>query len=114
MNYLLNNNTLNSKIDEIENIFTSIKQSFEQFYNVSLNNIFMCKINELSLIVIIQDTCFSILKLNETIDNKIKYSIEKLSENYCIFNTSNNSNLPVLYRKKESFLQRIFSNFIEE
>ena len=110
LGYLLNNPSAHSDINYIERIFTKIKNKFNEFDTVRIENMYTCTIDNNKLILIPTNDKFSIIQITEK-DKEINCKLLKLSETYLIFTDNTNTNLPVLYNKNESALKKILSIF---
>jgi hypothetical protein len=110
LGYLLSNPASNKDIHKIEKIFTGIRNKFTEFNNVPIENMFMSVVLDVTLVVVMHNNSFSII---EIIDNKTEIECKKtnLSDAYNIFNLKD-SNLPVLYNKKETRMEKILSFFL--
>ena len=110
LGYLLSNPASNKDIHKIEKIFTGIRNKFTEFNNVPIENMFMSVVSDITLVTVMHNNSFSII---EIIDNKTEIKCKKtnLSDAYNIFNLKD-SNLPVLYNKKETRMEKILSFFL--
>ena len=112
LSYLLNNPSIIKDISVVEKIFTSIRTKFNEFNNVTIENMYICNIESNILVVIVENDKFDILKVTIDKSDKINTKIVSTSETYNIFNLKDNtynSNLPVLYDKRKSLLKSLFS-----
>ena len=112
LSYLLNNPSIIKDISVVEKIFTSIRTKFNEFNNVTIENMYICNIESNILVVIAENDKFDILKVTIDKSDKINTKIVSTSETYNIFNLKDNtynSNLPVLYDKRKSLLKSLFS-----
>ena len=112
LSYLLNNPSIIKDISVVEKIFTSIRTKFNEFNNVTIENMYICNIESNILAVIAENDKFDILKVTIDKSDKINTKIVSTSETYNIFNLKDNtynSNLPVLYDKRKSLLKSLFS-----
>lgn len=110
MSYLLNNPTVTQDIHIYEKIFTAIHSKYPKFANVRIENMFLVNTLNNLLVIIMHDDTFSILQISQK-DGAITSKMVRLSENYSIFNFKGNSNMPVIYNKKESTMQRLLAIF---
>ena len=109
LGYLLNNPSATFDINYVEKVFTKIKVKFNQFTNTRIENMYICNINGIELIVIPANNNFSILQIIKK-EKDINLKLLKLSENFLIFTTNTNTNLPILYNtQKESSLKKVLS-----
>ena len=110
MAYLLNNPTITKDIHIYEQIFTIIHTKFPSFSNVRIENMYLVNIQNNLLVLIMHDSTFSVLQITQVSEN-LNAKIINLSESYSVFNFKNMSNLPVVYNKKETTLQRLLALF---
>lgn len=96
----------------IEEIFSAIKAKSPKYHNVQIENVFWSSVYEPSLIFIMLDDGFEVLKMTiQEDDDKIKLNKVQISENYSVFNIHNN-NLPTIYNKnKPSIFKKIVALF---
>lgn len=101
-------NTSNKNSDKIEDIFTKLKNKFNNLSKVSLENIFICKYEDYTFLMILNNGNISVIK----IENNEELTLMNLSEKYNILGNEKN-NLPMLYNKKNKIgiLASIFSIF---
>ncbi len=110
LGYLLNNPTSNKDIHKIETIFTIIRNKFVEYNLVPIENMFISTIENETLVIVMNNNSFNVLKIIE--ENKDLSCVKvELSESYNIFTLKDN-NLPVLYYKKQSKLEKIISFFM--
>ena len=110
MAYLLNNPTITKDIHIYEQIFTIIHTKFPSFSNLRIENMYLVNIQNNLLVLIMHDNTFSVLQITQVNEN-LNAKIINLSESYSVFNFKNMSNLPVVYNKKETTLQRLLALF---
>ncbi len=96
MGYILNTPTATKDVSKVEKIFTKIRNQFNEFNTVRIENMFIGEIDEITLVVVEQENKFSILEISLDKDD-VSCKLVNLSSNYSLFNTK--SNLPVLYEK---------------
>lgn len=110
MAYLLNNPSVTKDVHVFEQIFTIIHTKFPDFSNVRIENMFFVNVEKNILIIVMHDDTFTVLNV---IPSGNSFNIKKsdISEFYSIFNLKNMSNLPVIYNKKETTLQKVLSFF---
>lgn len=109
LGYLLNSpSATSSDISYIERVFTKIKNKFNEFTSVRVENMFICKVSNTKLIIIPQANNFSVIEIVEK-NKEISLKLLKKSESYSIFTSSTNTNMPILYNKKEGTLARLMS-----
>ncbi|MEG0873001.1 MAG: hypothetical protein RSE00_05510 [Clostridia bacterium] len=109
LGYLLNNPTTNSDIHTIEKIFTNIHNKYSEFNQIRIENMFITSIDTLTLVIVMHDDTFSIIEIKE-VNDKITSEKIGMSEPYTIFNL-HDTNMPTIYNKKESVIQRVLSFF---
>jgi hypothetical protein len=100
LRHILNVSSKNS--DDIENIFTKLKSTFQTFKNVNIENIFICKFETTTFLLIVQKDSSSVVK----IDKDLNLKIVDLSENYNIIGETRR-NLPVV--QKETRINKLIS-----
>ena len=61
LSYLLNNPSIIKDISVVEKIFTSIRTKFNEFNNVTIENMYICNIESNILVVIAENDKFDIL-----------------------------------------------------
>ena len=111
LGYLLNNPTSTKDIDKTEKIFTLIRNNFVEYNQVPIENIFITNIFDVTIVIVmLNNNSFSILEIVEK-NNDLSCVKVELSESYNIFTLKDN-NLPVLYHKKQSRLEKIISFFM--
>ena len=110
LGYLLNNPTSNKDIHKTEKLFTIIHNKFSEFNQVHIEDMFICTIDEVTIVIVMHNNSFSIVEILENKD-ELHCKKVKLSESYNIFNLRD-SNLPMLYYKKQSRLEKIISFFM--
>lgn len=112
LGYLLNNpSAVSSNIPTIEKIITCIRNHNSKFSNVKIEDIYMGNYADFKIIVIRENSNFSILKLTFK-DGEFISKTVKLSENFSIFNFGgSSSNLPTVYSKKEGPFKKILAMF---
>lgn len=110
LGYLLNNPTSNKDINKTEKIFTIIHNKFSEFNQVHIEDMFICTIDEVTIVIVMNNNSFSVVQILEN-NNELHCKKVKLSESYNIFNLRD-SNLPMLYYKKQSRLEKIISFFM--
>lgn len=93
-------NVSSQSADDIENMFTKLKDKFTNFKNVSLEKVFICKFETSTFLLIIDKTNTSIVK----VDKDLEFKLMNLSEGYNILGETR-KNLPIVY--KESGLKRL-------
>lgn len=100
LRHILNISSKNS--DDIENIFTKLKNNFQTFKNISIENVFICKFETSTFLLVVQKDSSSVIKVNKDLELKIV----DLSENYNIIGETR-KNLPVVY--KETRINKLIS-----
>jgi hypothetical protein len=92
LRHILNVSSKNS--DEIENLFTKLKSSFHTFKNVGIENVFICKFESSTFLLVVQKDGSNVIK----VDKDLNLKIMDLSENYNILGRTR-KNLPALYKE---------------
>lgn len=110
LGYLLNNPAANSDINYIERVFTKIKNKFSEFTSIRIENMFICTLLDTKLIVIPKSNDFAIIEVIEK-NKEISLKQLKKSESYAIFSNATNTNMPILYNKKEGTFEKLMSLF---
>ena len=110
MSYLLNNPDVTKDTKNYEELFTLVHNKFPEYSNVRIENMFLANVSNNSFIIIMHDDTFSILNVQKDNDS---YSLSptSLSESYNVFSFSNLSNLPALYKKNETIIQKALNIF---
>lgn len=110
LRYLLTNPSMTTDTYIVEEIFTAIKAKSKKYSNIQIENVFWSSVYEPSLLFIMMDDEFDVLKMTIN-DGEIKLTKVPLSENYNVFNI-NGDNLPSVYNKKKtSIFQKIVALF---
>lgn len=110
LRYLLTNPSMTTDTYIVEEIFTAIKAKSKKYSNIQIENVFWSSVYEPSLLFIMMDDGFDVLKMTIN-DGEIKLTKVPLSENYNVFNI-NGDNLPTVYNKKKtSIFQKIVALF---
>ena len=110
LRYLLTNPSMTTDTYIVEEIFTAIKAKSKKYSNIQIENVFWSSVYEPSLLFIMMDDEFDVLKMTIN-DGEIKLTKVPLSENYNVFNI-NGDNLPSVYdKKKTSIFQKIVALF---
>lgn len=110
LRYLLTNPSMTTDTYIVEEIFTAIKAKNKKYSSIQIENVFWSSVYEPSLLFIIMDDGFDVLKMTIN-DGEIKLTKVPLSENYNVFNI-NGDNLPTVYNKKKtSIFQKIVALF---
>lgn len=111
LGYLLNNPTSTKDIHKTEKIFTIIRNNFVEYNQVPIENIFITTIFDITIVIVmLNNNSFSVLEIIEK-NNDLSCVKVELSESYNIFTLKDN-NLPMLYHKKQSRLEKIISFFM--
>ena len=110
LGYLLNNPSSTRNSHVFEQIFTIIHTKFPQFSNVQIENMYLANIEKNLLAIVLYNDTFALLNIVPS-DNSFNIKMADISEEYNVFNLTNMSNLPVIYNKKETTLQKIISFF---
>ena len=110
MSYLLNNPDVTKDTKNYEELFTLVHNQFPEYSNVRIENMFLANVSNNSFIIIMHDDTFSILNVQKDNDS---YSLSptSLSESYNVFSLNNLSNLPALYKKNETIIQKALNIF---
>lgn len=110
MGYLLNTPSIHKDLRVYEKLFTIVHTKFPKFRNVQIENMYLVNKDDISLLVILQNDEFSILKIEPKENESYQLKMVSLSEPYTLFNLRSNS-LPMVYQKKENPFQRLFDLF---
>ena len=110
LGYLLNNPSANFDLNFVEKVFTKIKTKYNEFVNIRIENMFICDIDGVPIIVIPENDKFSIIELTNK-EKDISCKKIKLSEPYLLFTNNTNTNMPILYNKEENKIKKLFSLF---
>ncbi|MDD2376317.1 MAG: hypothetical protein PHD15_02370 [Clostridia bacterium] len=95
-------NVSNKNSDDIESIFTKLKDTFHTFKKINIENVFICKFESSTFLLIVDKDTSNVIK----VDRDLKLQLMDLSEDYNILSETR-KNLPVLY--KESGIKRLVS-----
>ena len=110
MSYLLNNPDVTKDTKNYEELFTLVHNQFPEYSNVRIENMFLANISNNSFIIIMHDDTFSILNIQKD-NNGYILSPTSLSESYNVFSFNTLSNLPALYKKNETIIQKALNIF---
>ena len=110
MSYLLNNPDVTKDTKNYEELFTLVHNQFPEYSNVRIENMFLANISNNSFVIIIHDGTFNILNVQKD-NNSYILSPTSLSESYNVFSFNTLSNLPALYKKNETIIQKAMNIF---
>lgn len=95
-------NISNQNADDIENMFTKLKETNDNFKRITIENVFICKRDNLTFLLINDNKFSSVIK----VDKDLNFKLVQLSESYNILGETR-KNLPILY--KENSIKRLVS-----
>ena len=104
LKHLMNNSYSNIHIQNPELLFTSVRNDFNEFSNLSMDNIFVFEYNNKNYLTIYHNGNVNIISY-KYVNKEYTFTLLDLSEQYSVFGEtkiSNNifiSNLPMLYKK---------------
>lgn len=96
LKYLLNTNI--TKANEIETLFTALKDSDDKYKNITIHDVYIYIAGNDNLLLVNSEFGTDIL-LVKTTKESVTFELLPLSETYSLIN--NGSNLPVLYKKSK-------------
>ncbi|MCX8074322.1 MAG: hypothetical protein N2749_01890 [Clostridia bacterium] len=108
LKHLLNSDLVNIHTDRIEQVFSTIKQNYENLKSILLENMYICTVDNIDLLIIIQNNETYIIKLNYSKEN-IETTLLELSDLYVVFGTISNPNVPTIYKRRGKFLSNVSS-----
>jgi len=100
LRHILNVSTKNS--DDIENIFTKLKETFPTYKKLNIENVFICKFEKSTFLLVAENDTSSVIK----VDADLNLKLIGLSENYNILGETRR-NLPIPY--KETGINKLIS-----
>ncbi len=102
-------NTNIKETESIEKLFTSLRTTYLEFNNISINDVYIYDAKTEKLLLIIANNIEYIVLIDDSNMDDIKFELLNLSEKYTLIN--NNENLPMLYTNKPSLFNilNIFS-----
>jgi hypothetical protein len=100
LRYILN--VSNKNTEDIEKMFTKLKDTFQTFKKVSIENVFICKSEALTFLLVFEKDNANVIK----VDENLNFELIDLSESYNIIGETR-KNLPILY--KESGIKKLAS-----
>ncbi len=95
-------NVSNQNSDDIEKMFTKLKETFKTFKKVNIENVFICKFDNLTFLLVFEKNNTSVVK----VDKDLNFKLIDLSESYNILGETR-KNLPIVY--KESKIKKFMS-----
>jgi len=100
-------NVSNKNSDDIENIFTKLKETFHTFKKISIENVFICKFEKSTFLLVVEKDTSNVIK----VDGDLNLKLIDLSEDYNILGETR-KNLPIPYKaKSNNILVTILSIF---
>jgi hypothetical protein len=100
-------NVSNKNSDDIENIFTKLKETFQTFKKTSIENVFICKFENSTFLLVVEKDTSNVIK----VDTDLNLKLIDLSEDYNILGETR-KNLPIPYKaKSNNILVSILSIF---
>ncbi|MEG2645714.1 MAG: hypothetical protein RSA08_01630 [Clostridia bacterium] len=108
LGYLLNNPLNTNDVEKIEKIFTSIKSKGGIYNYINIDNMYLADLEDIKLIIIAQHSKFEAIEIKDN-NGTISCHNIKLSDEFNVFSTSNYSNLPIVYDKKENSIKKLIS-----
>ena len=108
--HILNSDYMQTNADKVEKIFTALKEKYEYFSKITLENINYFEKNKNYYLVMQYKNDIYVAKATENL-GEFDISMMELSENYYIFKEEfkkNESLLPVLYKGEENIFSFLF------
>lgn len=108
--HILNSDYMQTNADKVEKIFTTLKEKYEYFSKITLENINYFEKNKNYYLVMQYKNDIYVAKATENL-GEFDISMMELSENYYIFKEEfkkNESLLPVLYKGEENIFSFLF------
>ena len=105
LKYAFNTSYSNILIGNVEELFTSLKNNFEEFNDIQLDNVYSFEYNNDKYLVVENNSKYYIVLYKQNHDGYV-FSLLTLSENYKVFGktvikeTISGNNLPILSKKK--------------
>lgn len=103
LNYLLHSDYSNMYVGPIEKIYTNLKETFSEFKNIDLNDLYLFDYNQKKYVLTVtkQDTSLLSIKYDKDV---FRFEKLEITEPYSIFGNekvilNNNSKLPTIYNK---------------
>lgn len=109
LKHLLNSDISNSNSSRIELIFSTVKKEHDRFKSVPLESMYICKVKDIELVLILQNNNISVLKLYYK-NGELATKLLTISDSYYVYGNSSlgglNSSLPTLYKEKPKLFRR--------
>jgi len=86
-------NVSNKNSDDIEGIFTKLKDTFHTFKKINIENVFICKFESSTFLLVVEKDTSNVIK----VDKDLNLKLMDLSEDYNILGETR-KNLPVVYK----------------
>ena len=105
LKYIMNTSYSNNFIGNVETLYTSLRNSFEHFANISLDNIFVFDYENKNYLVVYNSYGASVVSYSRSSEG-YSFNLLTLSEKYRVFGKTApqkgvlNNNLPTLYKNK--------------
>ena len=105
LKYIMNSNYSGTYIGNIEKLYTSLKDNFEELKNIPIDNIYVFEYENLKYLVAYYASSVYVIQYVSS-GRKIGFNMLNLSEQYKVFGkdsapkTNIKSNLPMLYKNK--------------
>lgn len=88
LKFLLNSPISTKSTQDIEKLYTYIKENFAQYKNIEIEKLYITNIDNYTLVLVLTTDDFQIFNM-DIIDDKVSCKKVTLSETYSIFNKSN-------------------------
>ncbi len=88
LKFLLNSPISTKSTQDIEKLYTYIKENFTQYKNIEIEKLYITNIDNYTLVLVLTTDDFQIFNM-DIIDDKVSCKKVTLSETYSIFNKSN-------------------------
>ena len=108
LKFLLNSPLSIKSTQNIEKIYTYIKNNHEKYKTIEIEKLFITNVENTTLVLVITDYDFDIFKMDIKSDDTIECSKVALSEKYEIFNVSNVSYTNKKYKNQVTETSKIF------
>lgn len=106
LKYLLDTPNVQDDIEDIEQIYTNIKNSFSRFNGLNIDNFYKFNFKNMEYILIIEKYGFSILNMQRQNEN-FNFNLLEVSDYISIFNIGNSNKIPVIYKEKKGIFKSI-------
>ncbi len=108
LKFLLNSPMSIKSTNNIEKVYTYIKENFEEYKNLSIENLFITNILDTTLVIVLSNDKFEIFKM-DIVNNNVSCIKVPFSEKYSVFDVSTVSYKAKMYKNHDEKPRSLFS-----